>query len=130
MKYVISEVCNLKMTAFWDIAPCGPLDVDWRCRGACCLHHQVSLSWYGVSTHLWNDSKFLRDYTVQHFRRPLSSAIFKFPLEDFHWIVSDMNALFPNADFNFGSFIVTLDSSLQYTTHCGVSLVTGNPYFN
>jgi hypothetical protein len=28
MKYVISEVCNLKMTAFWDIAPCGPLDVD------------------------------------------------------------------------------------------------------
>jgi hypothetical protein len=31
--------CILKMTAFWDIAPCS-LGVDWRFRSADCLHHQ------------------------------------------------------------------------------------------
>jgi hypothetical protein len=28
------------MTAFWDIAPWSPVEVDWRFKGANCRHHQ------------------------------------------------------------------------------------------
>jgi hypothetical protein len=29
-----------KMTVFWDVVPCSPVEL-YRCfRGACCLHHQ------------------------------------------------------------------------------------------
>jgi hypothetical protein len=30
----------LKMTAFWDTAPCNLVDVDRRFRGTFCLHHR------------------------------------------------------------------------------------------
>jgi hypothetical protein len=30
----------MKMIAFWDIAPCSPVEVDQRFRGVYCLHHQ------------------------------------------------------------------------------------------
>jgi hypothetical protein len=26
--------------AFWDIAPYSPVGIEWRFRGAFCLHHQ------------------------------------------------------------------------------------------
>jgi hypothetical protein len=33
---------NKDMTVFWYIAPCSPVEIDRRFRGACCLHHQGS----------------------------------------------------------------------------------------
>jgi hypothetical protein len=30
----------MKMTAFWDIAPCILVEVDRRFRDVCCHHHQ------------------------------------------------------------------------------------------
>jgi hypothetical protein len=30
----------MKMTAFWDIAPCSLIVVDWHIRVVYCLHHQ------------------------------------------------------------------------------------------
>jgi hypothetical protein len=30
----------MKVTAFWDIAPCSLVAVDRRFEGVCCLHHQ------------------------------------------------------------------------------------------
>jgi hypothetical protein len=29
------------MTVFWDVAPCSPVKVNRRFRGACCVHHQA-----------------------------------------------------------------------------------------
>jgi hypothetical protein len=31
---------SMKMTAFWDVAPCDLVEIDQRFRGAYCLHHQ------------------------------------------------------------------------------------------
>jgi hypothetical protein len=40
----LRECCGLdssmKMTVFWAIVPCCFVEVDWRFRGAYCLHHQ------------------------------------------------------------------------------------------
>jgi hypothetical protein len=44
----------MKMTAFWDIAPCSLIEVDRHFRGAYCLHHQ---------------GDDIRDYTTQYPRR-------------------------------------------------------------
>jgi hypothetical protein len=30
----------MKMTVFWDVAPCSLVETDWRFRGAYCHHHQ------------------------------------------------------------------------------------------
>jgi hypothetical protein len=30
----------MKMTVYWDVAPCSLLDIDRRFRGAYCLHQQ------------------------------------------------------------------------------------------
>jgi hypothetical protein len=30
----------MKMTVFWDVAPCSPVEVYRRLGGACCLRHQ------------------------------------------------------------------------------------------
>jgi hypothetical protein len=40
----------MKMTVFWDVAPCGLVEVDRHFRGAYCLHHQVALMVEAVST--------------------------------------------------------------------------------
>jgi hypothetical protein len=42
---------ELKMTAFWDIAPCNVVEIDRHFRGAYCLHHHPD---HGGSTYLWN----------------------------------------------------------------------------
>jgi chloride channel 2 len=31
---------SMKVIVFWDVAPCSLTEVDWRFRGAYCLHHQ------------------------------------------------------------------------------------------
>jgi hypothetical protein len=35
-----SDISLLKMTVFWDVAPCSVVEIDRRFRGAYCLHHQ------------------------------------------------------------------------------------------
>jgi hypothetical protein len=35
----------LKMTVFWDVAPCSPVETDRRFRGSYCLHHQGHEWW-------------------------------------------------------------------------------------
>jgi hypothetical protein len=34
----------MKIRAFWDIVPCSLVGVDWRFRGAYCLHHHGAIS--------------------------------------------------------------------------------------
>jgi hypothetical protein len=36
----MNYTCSLRMTAFWDIALCSLIEVDWHFRGVYCLHHQ------------------------------------------------------------------------------------------
>jgi succinate dehydrogenase/fumarate reductase cytochrome b subunit len=57
---VLTAAC-MKMTVFWDVAPCSLVETDKRFRGACCLHHQVN----GGRKHLWNVGILLPDFTVQ-----------------------------------------------------------------
>jgi hypothetical protein len=37
---IMQAVLSLKLTVFRDVAPCSPVEIDRRFRGACCLHHQ------------------------------------------------------------------------------------------
>jgi hypothetical protein len=39
----------MKMTVFWDVAPCSLVEVDRRFRGAYCLHIQGDISEKAVS---------------------------------------------------------------------------------
>jgi hypothetical protein len=55
----------VRMTVFWDVAPCSLVEVYRRFRNACYLHHQDDPDDWG-SKYLWNVAEFLPDYTVQH----------------------------------------------------------------
>jgi hypothetical protein len=59
----------LKMTAFWDLAPCNLTEVDRRFTGVYCLHHQGNDR---GSTHLWN-GLLQWDYMAMY-SRTLSSS--------------------------------------------------------
>jgi hypothetical protein len=48
----------LKMTDFWDVAPCSLVEIYQRFRGAYCLHYEGNED----SKELWNVGHFLRDY--------------------------------------------------------------------
>jgi hypothetical protein len=39
-RFQVLTATSMKMTSFWDTAPCSLVDVDRRFRGAYCLHHQ------------------------------------------------------------------------------------------
>jgi hypothetical protein len=39
-----------KLTAFWDIAPCSLFEVEWRFRGAFCLHNQGEDAYFNETT--------------------------------------------------------------------------------
>jgi hypothetical protein len=41
---LMSTTASLKMTVFWDVAPCSLLWSDQRFRGTCCFHHQCKFS--------------------------------------------------------------------------------------
>jgi hypothetical protein len=57
---------GLKMAVFWVVAPCRPVEVYRRFKGACCLHHQGDeCPDDGGRKHLWNVGKLLPDYTTQ-----------------------------------------------------------------
>jgi hypothetical protein len=61
----------LKMTVFWDAAPCSLVEVNSSFRGAYWPHHRPDV---GGSKNLWNVGHFLPDCTVQHPRRQSSSC--------------------------------------------------------
>jgi hypothetical protein len=52
MKFQLLTTASIKVTVFWDAAPCG-LVVYRRFRGAYCLHHQgeTSLNFYQTTRH-------------------------------------------------------------------------------
>jgi hypothetical protein len=53
-RYSVSKINghipSMKVSVFWDAAPCSHVEVDRRFRGAYCLHRPD----YGGITHLWN----------------------------------------------------------------------------
>jgi hypothetical protein len=40
VRFQVVTATSVKMTVFWDVAPCGPVEINERVRGAYCLHHQ------------------------------------------------------------------------------------------
>jgi hypothetical protein len=38
VRFWLLAAAGMKMSVFWDVAPCGVVKVDWRFRGAYCLH--------------------------------------------------------------------------------------------
>jgi hypothetical protein len=40
LRFQVLTAASMKMTAFWDIAPCSLVKVDQCFRGSYCLHHQ------------------------------------------------------------------------------------------
>jgi hypothetical protein len=48
-------IAGIKMTAFWDTAPCSQ-ELHRRFRDARCLHHQDN---HGGNTYLWNNGIYL-----------------------------------------------------------------------
>jgi hypothetical protein len=40
VRFKILTAASMKMIVFWDLAPCGLVEIDLRFRGAYCLHHQ------------------------------------------------------------------------------------------
>jgi hypothetical protein len=75
---MVLTAASMKMTIFWDAAPCSLVETDRRFRGAHCLHHHGD-EWVlrpngGGSKHLWNISQFLPDYMAHHPRRQSPSV--------------------------------------------------------
>jgi hypothetical protein len=40
LKSEVFRMTSMEMTVFWDVEPCGGVDIDRRFREAYCLHHQ------------------------------------------------------------------------------------------
>jgi hypothetical protein len=53
---------SMKMAVFWDVAPCGLVDIDRRFRGAYCLHHHHHLDNAGQLPPLKRRSVFTRQH--------------------------------------------------------------------
>jgi hypothetical protein len=49
VRFYVLAAANVKITAFWDVAPCSVVEIGRRFKGAYCLHHQGD---DGSSTHL------------------------------------------------------------------------------
>jgi hypothetical protein len=83
----------LKVTVFWDIAPCSFVELDRSFRDAYCFHHQGNTD-YGCRKHLWNFCQFLPDYMAQDPRRQSSSYLFSWEPEICvkYWKLADISA--------------------------------------
>jgi hypothetical protein len=73
-RFQVLTAASMKITVFWDVAPCSLVEVYRRCRGTCCLHHQGDYPDDEGSKYLCNVSKLLPDYMVQHPRIQPSSC--------------------------------------------------------
>jgi hypothetical protein len=71
VRFKVLTEANMKMAAFWDVAPCSLVEVDRRFRDAHCLHHQMSDSspWWWRQYAPLKRRAILRDYTAQYSRR-------------------------------------------------------------
>jgi hypothetical protein len=56
LRFQVLMAASMKMTVFWDVAPCSLIQTDPCFGGAYCLHHCPN---YGGSKNLWNISQFL-----------------------------------------------------------------------
>jgi hypothetical protein len=43
-RFQILTAASMKMTIFWDVAPCSLVQIDRRFKGTYCLHHQVAFT--------------------------------------------------------------------------------------
>jgi hypothetical protein len=80
---VISQgltAAKIKMTVFWDDAPCSFAEIDRRIGGSWCAHHSGG----GGSKHRWNVGQFLRGYTA-HSPRRLSHLQVRFVRAQLMW---------------------------------------------
>jgi hypothetical protein len=52
MRFQVLTAMSMKVTVFWDVAPCSLVEVYQHFRGACCLHHQdiITLMLEAVTT--------------------------------------------------------------------------------
>jgi hypothetical protein len=50
MKFQVLTAANLKVAAFWDVAPSSLVEVDRRFVDAYCLHHQGDERLHGVAS--------------------------------------------------------------------------------
>jgi hypothetical protein len=44
VRFQVLTVANIKMTVFWEVAPCSLIEIERRFRGAYCLHRQGDVS--------------------------------------------------------------------------------------
>jgi hypothetical protein len=49
-KFRVLTVASMKMTVFWDVAPCSLVETDRHFRGTNCLHHQGDVL-HGATSH-------------------------------------------------------------------------------
>jgi hypothetical protein len=61
VKFQVPTAASMKITVFWDDAPCSLVEMDQRFRGAYCPYYHGD---DGGSKHLWNVGQFLPDYTA------------------------------------------------------------------
>jgi hypothetical protein len=80
LRFQVLTATGMKMTVLGDIAPCSLVEIEWRFRGAYCLHHQGN---DGGSKHLSNVGKLLPDYTAQQPRRQPS---WRWDSSSYYWV--------------------------------------------
>jgi hypothetical protein len=64
VRFQILTATSMKMTVFWDVAPCSLVDNDRRYRGAYCLHHQGQFLPGYTAHHLLNIYSIIIKYDV------------------------------------------------------------------
>jgi hypothetical protein len=65
---------SMKMTAFWNIAPCGLIEVDRHFRGAYCFQHQGDVIALMMEAIGRCRSTSQQDYMILNRRRVASSS--------------------------------------------------------
>jgi hypothetical protein len=63
VSFQVLTAASMKMTLFWDVAPCSLVEIYRRFRRAYCPRN---LPDDRGSKHFWNVGQFLRDYAAQH----------------------------------------------------------------
>jgi hypothetical protein len=77
VRFQVFTALSMKMRAFWDIALCSLVGIDWCFRGAYCLHHQGS----GSSPWWWRQYAPLKHWSTQTWHYIPQGFIFKLVLE-------------------------------------------------
>jgi hypothetical protein len=62
VRFHVLMAASMKMAAFWDIALCSLIEIDWHFRDAYCPHFQLIIS---MIMDFWNVGLLLQDYMMQ-----------------------------------------------------------------